>query len=146
VKKLVFIMLACGQVILYAQTLKNISDIKKLTQISMQYIGDDKLKKGLEILSPYSVVSPSKFEILKQQLITEFPKFRIHFGAVVGSELVGKIYVGDSMFRITYIQKFEKHIISWSFDYYKPKDAWVLNSFETADSMDVLFDAYGENR
>ena len=145
-KKLVFTILVCGQVILCAQTLKTINDIEKITQASMQYIGDDRLEKGLDILAPHSVVPAIQFEILKKQLIAEFPKFRTHFGAVVGSELVGKTYVGDSMFQITYIQKFEKHILSWSFDYYKPKDGWVLNSFETADSMGVLFKSYGEKR
>lgn len=144
-KKLVFVILVLGQV-LCANELKEISDIEKLTKISMAYIGQDKLEKGLDILAPYSVVSPSKFETLKKQLIAEFPKFRTHFGAVLGSELVGKIYVGDSMFQITYIQKFEKHILSWSFDYYKPKDTWVLNSFETADSMEALFKLFGEKR
>lgn len=145
-KKLVFTMLVGGHIFLYANTLKNISEIKKLTEVSMQYIGEDKLEKGLNILAPYSVVSHVQFETLKKQLIAEFPKFRTHFGAVIGSEFIGKTYVGDSMFQITYIQKFEKHILSWIFDYYKPKDTWVLNSFQTADSMGVLFNAYGEKR
>ena len=139
-------MLVCGQVILCAQTLKTINDIEKLTKVSMRYIGEDKLAKGLDILAPYSVVSPAKFETLKKQLILEFPKFRTHFGAVVGSEFVGKTYVGDSMLQIIYIQKFEKHILSWSFDFYKPKDTWVLNSFETADSMEALFRFYGAKK
>ena len=139
-------MLVCGQIILCAQTLTNINDIEKLTKESMQYIGEDKLAKGLDILAPYSVVSPKKFETLKKQLIAEFPKFRTHFGAVVGLEFVGKTYVGDSLLQISYIQKFEKHILSWKFDYYKAKDTWVLNSFETADSMEALFSFYGEKR
>jgi len=145
-KKFGFWILLLGQVALYADSLRDISEIEKLTKISMQYIGEDKVDKGLDVLAPYSVVSHTQFETLKKQLIAEFPKFRTHFGAVVGSEFVGKTYVGDSMFQITYIQKFEKHILSWSFDYYKPKDTWVLNSFQTADSMGVLFNTYGEKR
>ena len=144
--KIGFIILLSMHGFLHAETLKDITEVEKLTKISMQYIGADKIAKGLDVLAPYSVVSRSQFETLKKQLIAEFPKFRTHFGAVVGSEFVGKTSVGKSMFQITYIQKFEKHILSWSFDYYKPKDAWVLNSFETADSMEVLFRSYGERR
>ena len=96
-------MLMCGQIILYAQTLKTINDIEKLTKISMQYIGEDKLEKGLEVLAPYSVVSRSQFDNLKKQLIEEFPKFRVHFGKVIGSEFVGKTHVGKSLCQITYI-------------------------------------------
>ncbi len=144
-KKLVFVILLFGQV-LCANELKEISDIEKLTKISMSYIGEDKVEKGLEVLAPYSVVSGTQFEALKKQLVTEFPKFRTHFGAVIGSEYVGQIYVGKSLCQITYIQKFEKHILSWRFDYYKPKDTWVLNSFETADSMEVLFKLLGQKK
>ncbi len=139
-----FWILLLVQVALYADTLKDISEVEKLTKISMQYIGNDNIARGLDVLAPYSIVSPVQFKTLKKQLIAEFPKFRSHFGSVLGSELVGKTYVGDSMFQITYIQKFEKHILSWSFDYYKPKDTWVLNSFETADGMGVLFKSYGK--
>ena len=145
-KKVGIICILLCTVWLSADTLKDISEIEKLTKISMQYIGNDKIDKGLDVLAPYSVVSHTQFETLKKQLIAEFPKFRTHFGAVVGSEFVGKTHVGDSMFQITYIQKFEKHILSWSFYYYKPKDTWVLNSFETADNMEVLFKSYGEKR
>jgi len=143
-KKFGMFILLWVHLTLYADTLKDISAVEKLTQVSMQYIGEDKLEKGLDVLAPYSVVSHSQFDNLKKQIIEEFPKFRVNFGKVIGSEFVGKTHVGNSLCQITYIQKFEKHILSWRFDYYKPKETWVLSSFEMADSMEILFKSYGK--
>ncbi len=145
-KKFGMVYILLCHIWIYADTLKDLTDVEKLTKTSMQYIGEDKLEKGLAVLAPYSVVSHSQFDNLKKQIIEEFPKFRVHFGKVIGSEHVGKTHVGKSLCQITYIQKFEKHILSWHFDYYKPKEIWVLSSFEMADSMGALFEVHGEKR
>ena len=61
------------------------------------------------------------------------------FGETVGINLVKEQLVADSLVRITYIERFERHLIRWNFTFYRPKSQWVVNAIVWDDDVDALF-------
>jgi hypothetical protein len=37
------------------------------------------------------------------------------------------------------LQKYERHALLWTFDFYRPRTAWVLNGFSFHDRWQDLF-------
>ena len=77
--------------------------------------------------------------MLSMQTITQRSTLGQRFGLTMGIHLASEQIVGDSMMRITYIEKLEFHLIRWVFTFYKPDDEWMVNAIVWDDDIDALF-------
>ena len=90
------------------------------------------------VLLPYWPLPESEISVLRMQTVQQRGMVSERFGQTLDIRLVDEKLVADSILRITYMEKFERHIIRWVFTYYKPRDQWIVNSIEWDDNIDAL--------
>jgi len=122
-----------------ADTLPTKDAAKELVEAVMNEISNGKTSDGLDLMQPYLVIPISEFNVMKNQLAMQAPMIEQRFGKTIGVELADIEEVGDSLMLIMYIQKFDKHLMRWLFYFYKPKDKWILNTFNTDDKIQLMF-------
>lgn len=112
---------------------------KALAEAVMDLVAAGKTPEGLELMKPYLIIPESEFEVMKEQLKLQMPMIQSRFGNTVSVELIKAEEVGESLYLVIYIQKFEKHMMRWMFYFYKPRDKWILNTFNTDDKIQNMF-------
>ena len=122
-----------------AKTLDNLDEVRALTQRSMDHVLAGRVDELFTVMLPYWPLPENEFSMLRMQTMTQRNVVGERFGATVGIALVYEQIIADSIVRITYIEKFERHIIRWVFTFYKPKDQWLVNSLVWDDDIDALF-------
>ena len=80
--------------------------------------------------SPMSTQS-LQMDALKRQTQSVLPIY----GQVLGYELYKQEKFGESLVRLFYIQRFEKHPIVWKFWIYKPGGTWQVNMVTFNDQL-----------
>lgn len=123
----------------FAGTLKDKDSAKSLAEAVMTKIGEGKTIEGVDLVKDYLIIPMSEFETMKNQINMQTPMIDQRFGKTIGVELADVEEVGSSLMLVTYLQKFEKHVLRWKFYFYKPKDGWVLNTFFFDDKIQMMF-------
>lgn len=123
----------------FADTLKDATEIRKLTDRVMSRVGAGDFEGGLRIMKPYLVIPEAEFEVVVEQMKTQAPSITRRFGKSIGQEFMREDKAGESLLRIVHIHRFEKHPMRWSFFFYRGKDGWVLNTFKFDDDIRALF-------
>ncbi len=111
-----------------------------LAKSVMDKVSEDKALEGIGILKPYFVIPGAEFDAIIEKYKMQESMIKYRFGNAIGVEFIKEKEIGKSLLLITYIQKFERHIMRWQFYFYKPKDKWVLNTFFTDDNIKSLFE------
>jgi hypothetical protein len=65
------------------------------------------------------------------------------FGRSQGVEFLREERAGESLLRITQIQRYERHLTRWVFYFYRTNSGWVLNTFHFDDNVRALFPGGG---
>lgn len=133
----IFLVLLSGFV--QAETLKNKNAAKDLAKSAMDMVAKGETEKGIELTRPYLIIPEHEFEGMLNALRMQAPAIEQRFGKTLSTELAAVEEVGESLMLVMYIQKFEKHLMRWKFYFYKPKDSWVLNTFNTDDKIQMMF-------
>lgn len=123
----------------FAGILKSEADLLPLSDGIMQSVAKGDIAKAFEKIKPYTIIPPAEFDSVAFGSISQRDQFGIRYGKTVGYEFISNKKVGNSLIKITYIEKTEKHALPWSFYFYKTPDGWVLNSFSWNDQMPQLF-------
>jgi len=138
IKRIIFVVLFITATI-NANTLKNEKQVEELAKNTMEFIGKGDINRAFEFISSNITIPNAEVETIKQKLLMQAPVFRKRFGKILGYEHISTKKVGNSLIKIVYIQKFEKHIMPWEFYFYKPKDEWILDAFWTYDNIKLFF-------
>lgn len=77
---------------------------------------------------------PQQVAALKQKTRTGLPLF----GSVLGYELIHEEAIGNSLVRLVYVLKSEKHPTVWEFYFYKPRSGWFLTNIMFNDEFQLL--------
>lgn len=125
-----------------AATLKDKEEAKDLVQSIMELVGKGQVESGLKLAKPYLIIPDHEFEGVLNTLRLQAPAIEQRFGKTLGMEFSQIQEVGESLMLVMYIQKFEKHMMRWKFYFYKPKDGWVLNTFNTDDQIQLMFQGF----
>lgn len=125
-----------------ADTLKDKEAAKDLVLSIMKLVGKGEVENGLKLAKPYLIIPDHEFEGVLNTLKMQAPVIEQRFGKTLGMEFSQIQEVGDSLMLIMYIQKFEKHMMRWKFYFYKPSDGWVLNTFNTDDQIQLMFQGF----
>ena len=123
----------------HAQTIASTDEVRALTQRAMERVVAGNVDELFDMLSPYWPIPENEITGLRLQTLKQRNLVRQRFGANDGIARVDERLVADSILRITYIEKFERHIIRWVFTFYKPEDRWVVNGVNWDDDIDALF-------
>ena len=47
--------------------------------------------------------------------------------------------IGTSFVRYTFLQKYERYAMRWTFSFYRPKDGWMTSTFKWDDQIEALY-------
>ena len=121
------------------QTLDSLDDVRALTQRSMDHVLAGKVDDVFIELLPHRPLPENELSMLRMQTLTQRNLVGERFGDSIGIVRVNERIIADSTVRITFIEKFERHVVRWVFTYYKPEDQWLVNSIVWDDDIDALF-------
>lgn len=138
----VFLLVVCcvWAVELHSKSFANKNVCKKVCEEVMILVGNGKIDEALKTLEPYWLFGRSEFDKVYIHTINQMELVKPRFGKIIGYEFVREEMINDTIMRLTYIQKFERHAIRWIFLFYKPDDKWLLNSFTWDDKISQLFE------
>src|SRR5258706_3004901 len=98
-----------------ADTLKNESELRAFTDRVMAALASAGISAAFEKMKPYALVTGSEFESLSLASKSQRDQFGSRYGKTIGSEFISQKKVGDSLVRIIYVEKTEKHALPWIF-------------------------------
>lgn len=123
-----------------ADTLKNFGEVRALSDRAMQSLSRAELTKATQLLSPYWIgVGDNDREAFRAQLMGQQKYITSRAGNRLGYVFLRQQVVGNSLARIEYLEKFERHVLHWNFYFYRPKDDWQLKSVAFDDSIPGMF-------
>lgn len=138
-KHLAIILFLFTSVSAQAASFASSEEAKQLIQNVMGDIKNDEVLKGVEKLKPYMTSPAAEFEVTIGKIKEQQPYISARYGKTIGVEFIKEELVGDSLMRITYIQKMEKFAFQWTFYLYKPYKGWVITQFLADHNLKELF-------
>jgi hypothetical protein len=138
-KKFLLISLLSFTSLCHAEAFKSVELVKAKIDQVMAKVGTGDIEAGLTMLKPYTIVPTAEMDSMIGQAKLQIPAISQRFGSAVGIEFIGESKVGQSLVRLAYLQKYEKHGLRWLFLLYKGSDGWVINTFVFDDKIQELF-------
>ena len=115
-------------------------ECKTLCDEVMAALAGSAIREAFQKVGPHWAFGPgelSEFQIkTTQQMTAATPRY----GKPIGYEFIRQAAVGESLVRLTYLQKFERYLCRWTFTFYKPRDRWLLTDFKWDSQTQALFD------
>jgi len=136
---LLIALLFCQASTLRAQGLASIDEMKKLTDQIMNEVSTGDFEGGLKAIKQQTAIPSAEFGAMVGQATMQYPVATSRFGKSMGQEFIREDRVGQSLARLLYIQRFEKHAMRWIFYLYRGIDGWAINGFMFDDRTSELF-------
>ena len=122
-----------------ADTLKNEADIRAFGDRVMGTLAKSGMQAAFDAMRPYAPVPDSEFQTTVNTSKAQREQFASRYGKTIGYDFAGQKKVGESVIRLRYVERAERHAMSWTFYFYKTPSGWILNSFQWNDRMQNLF-------
>lgn len=122
-----------------ADALESDAQLLKFTEGLMTKVAEGDLDGAFMAMKPHLVIPQAEYDALVVNTKAQRGLAGTRYGRVVGSECLGQKKLGQSLVRVTCIEKTEKHALPWLFYFYKSPRGWVLNSFVWNDNLPSLF-------
>jgi len=120
--------------------LRTEKDVQSLCENALSHIVNGDLAEGVATLRPYATnISKDDVDSLENQLLGQEGTIRQSYGDAIGSVLISRENLKDTILKVVYVVKYERHLIRWSFIFYKPYDSWILDYFNYDDDIEALF-------
>lgn len=116
------------------------ADARKLADQTMGFVRQEKFADAYAVVKPFWPLPAIEIDGLANQMNTQWPMIQQRFGKSIGTEFVKESRAGESFLRYTYLQKFERHAVRWTFVFYKPADHWLVNAVAWDDGVLQLFE------
>lgn len=123
-----------------ADTLKTEAEVRALADKVMAEAGAGRTDDAYGLLSPYSLVDIRALENARTQARSSRMAIEALVGNSVGYEFIRSEKVGQSLLKLTYIEKTERQAIPWMFIFYKAPTGWAVSTFSNGANVDALFD------
>ena len=133
---LLALLLAAGSA--QAATLQTDAEIRGFADRVMAKVAEGDLPGAFAVMKPYTIIPPTEFDAAALQSKSQRDLVGTRFGATIGYEFIAEKRSGQSLLKLTYIEKAERHALPWIFYFYKTPSGWVLNSFFWNDRMPDL--------
>ena len=122
-----------------AESLASTGEVKKFVELVMADIGSGDFNKGLEKVRPYIALPEAQYDEMMKKMKSQLPTIARYLGKTVGVEFIKEETAGDSLMRVSYIQKFEQAPFRWVFYFYKTRDGWALTAIKFDEKISSLF-------
>jgi hypothetical protein len=122
----------------FAEVLKS-EELQPFSERVMAKVAKGDLDGAFQEMKPYLVIPEAEYETLVANTRAQRGLAGTRYGKVIGYECVDKKAVGQSLVRITCLEKTDKHALPWRFYFYKTPSGWVLNSFNWSDNFTTVF-------
>ncbi len=122
-----------------ADTLKTEAELKPFAERVMASVSTSGIAVAFNVMRPYTTLSDAEFKAALLASETQRDQFGARYGKSLGYEFVSQKKVGDSLVRVVYVEKTEKHAYPWLFHFYRTRNGWVLDSFLWNDQASQLF-------
>ncbi len=124
----------------FAAELKDLGEVRKVTDAAMQFITKDDVRGAVSHLKPYwTSVTETEIEAAVTKMLDQRKGVSPRYGKILGVQFVEQQVVADSYVRLVYLEKREKHLIRWQFYFYRPLSRWQFNMFLADDQAHALF-------
>ena len=122
-----------------AGTLTTPKQTNALCSKAVKHFSKNEIDKSFDVLKPFWPMPVAELDNLAYQTKTQLKMVSNRFGNAIGTDYIKSQKAGKSFYKHTYIVKYEKHAIRYMCLFYKPKDAWVVNSVIWDDDTPSLF-------
>ncbi len=124
-----------------AQTLGSTEAARKLTDDVLNTIIAGNIKAGFALLKPHVTSERvADFETGLDTIVAQISTIERQFGKTIGKEFLREKALGESLYEVVQLQKFEQHAAYWRFIFYRPRDGkWVLSNFNMSTQIEALF-------
>ena len=136
---LAVVALTLSSAIATADTLQSETELREFSDSVMEEVGSGDLDAAFALMKRFTIVPAAEFDVVALNTRAQRDQIGARFGASAGYEFISESRVGQSLLRLTYIEKTEKHALPWIFYFYRSPDGWVLNSFIWHDQFPNLF-------
>lgn len=127
---------------LHAGALKSEVEAQALTERIMQSIIKDDLDGAYELIKAHSVLPAVELDGgLQATKAQRDAQFLRRYGDSVGYEQVSRKKLGESMVRLIYIEKAQKHPLPWTFFFYRTPAGWLLTQVRWDDQSAAVYAA-----
>jgi hypothetical protein len=92
-------------------------------------------------LKPYTNAKDTEFQAWALHSQAEREKANENAGKSIGSEFISQKKIGDSLVRLTYIEKTAKTAFVWNYYFYKSPTGWLVNSLTWNQDLQLLFNS-----
>ena len=138
-RPIVFAVAAFAGLAARADTLKTEADLKPFADRVMAATVGAGLEAGFAVMRPYLVISETELQNVLLKSRAQREETAPRYGKSVGYEYIGRRKLGDSLVRLTYIEKTERQALPWMFHFYRSANGWILSSFIANDLSSELF-------
>lgn len=122
-----------------AETLKGEAEIRAFSDRVMTKIAAGDLAGAFADMKPYIVIPVAEFDAAVLTSKSQRDQFGARYGAPTGYEFIAQKKIGDSLMRLFYIEKTQRHALPWTFVFYRGAQGWMVNSFSWNDRLPDLF-------
>lgn len=123
-----------------ADTLKSETEVRALADKVMAQAGAGRTDDAYGALSPYALVDIRTLEAARSSARSSRMAIEARLGSSVGYEFIRAEKLGDSLIKLSYIEKTERQAVPWQFIFYKTPAGWGLASLANGAAIDSLFD------
>lgn len=94
-----------------AETVKDTDEARRLTDRVMAMVGKGDIESGIRMTKQFLIIPAAEFDVMLDQLKMQQPAMTQRFGRSIGYEFIREDKVGESLLRIIYVHRFEKHLM-----------------------------------
>lgn len=123
-----------------AAALKTPEDVRKVGDALMGNVVALNMDRLAGQLKEYSFIPPSEVDSLIGRIKLQLPMVTQRYGNSLGYEFIREERVGNSLVRLTYIQRLDRNALPWHFIFYLSPSGWTVNGFFFVDNPNTLFD------
>ena len=123
-----------------ADVLKDEAALREVGDRVMAQVARGEHVKAHDMLKPYTLQAADDFKTTIDASQASRAQHNARYGKSVGYAFVGQRKVADSVLRLVYMEKTEKHALPWAFIFYKTPKGWMLSSFGWNDRLPQFFE------
>jgi len=121
-----------------AATIPTEAEIRTFADGVMAQVAKGDLSGAFAAMKPYTIIPSAEFDAAALGSKSQRDQFGARYGKSIGYEFIALKRSGQSLIKLTYIEKTERHALPWMFYFYRSPKGWVLNSFQWNDRMPDL--------
>jgi hypothetical protein len=119
--------------------LKERQDAQWLCDLFMLKLTELDANEAFLTLRPYSGMAEDDFSVYAEQANAIIETVKPDYGEVIGFVLVDESNIKDIVLRYTYLLKYERHALRWTFYFYRAEREWFFNEFNVDNKLHELF-------